>query len=208
MLRDNLLKAQNRMKQFADKGRTERSFSIGDSVYLKLQPYRQSSVALRRNLKLSSKYYEPYKIVQKVGSVAYKLELPEGSTIHPVFHVSLLKPSTKGVSPTQDLPLTTEDGQVKIAQESILATREVVRKRQMVLQVLVKWLNLTPDDSTWKDASVLRSQFPNFQFNPSQRIIPMKRQAKNVSSCMADVAKGEAREEVSCNSVRTQLDHR
>ncbi|XP_027158315.1 microtubule-associated protein 70-1-like [Coffea eugenioides] len=199
MLRDNLLKAQNRMKQFVDKGRTERSFSIGDSVYLKLQPYRQSSVALRRNLKLSSKYYGPYKIVQKVGSAAYKLELPEDSTIHPVFHVSLLKPSTKGVSPTQDLPLTTENGQVKIAPESILATREVVRKRQKVLQVLVKWLNLTPDDSTWEDASVLRSQFPNFQFNPSQRIIPMKRQAKNVSSCVAawlTWQKGEAREEI------------
>lgn len=55
LLKENLEIAQNRMKQNADKSRLERSFEVGESVYLKLQPYRQNSVALRRNLKLSSK---------------------------------------------------------------------------------------------------------------------------------------------------------
>lgn len=77
------------MKFFADKRRTEREFVVGDWVYLKLQPYRQTSLALRRNLKLSSKYYGPYLILEKVGLVAYKLALPMQSKINLVFHVSL-----------------------------------------------------------------------------------------------------------------------
>lgn len=49
------------MKALADKGRTNRHFEVGDRVYLRLQPYRQSSIALRRNLKLAAKYYGPVK---------------------------------------------------------------------------------------------------------------------------------------------------
>ena len=62
-------------------------------MYLRLQPYRHSSVALRRNLKLSPRFFGPFQITQKVGEVAYKLNLPETSKIHPVFHVSNLKPA-------------------------------------------------------------------------------------------------------------------
>ncbi|KAK4346772.1 hypothetical protein RND71_033111 [Anisodus tanguticus] len=60
VLKENLMKAQNRMKVNADRKRTEREFNIGDWVFLKLQPYRQTSIALRRSLKLASKYYGPY----------------------------------------------------------------------------------------------------------------------------------------------------
>jgi hypothetical protein len=62
------------MKHQADKGRSERSFEIGDMVYLKLQPHIQSSVAPRSNHKLSFKFFGPFKVLQKVGSVAYKLD--------------------------------------------------------------------------------------------------------------------------------------
>ncbi|OIT32972.1 hypothetical protein A4A49_14857 [Nicotiana attenuata] len=62
LLKDNLQKAQERMKLYTDQKRTERAFQVGDMACLKLQPYRQTSLALRKNLKLSSKYYEPYQI--------------------------------------------------------------------------------------------------------------------------------------------------
>lgn len=72
-LRENLLQAQNRMKLQADNGRSERTLEIGDWIYLNVQPYRQVTLAIRSNLKLSSKYYGPYQVIEKVGAVAYKL---------------------------------------------------------------------------------------------------------------------------------------
>lgn len=90
-LKENLSKAQNRMKVQADKRRSERSFEVGDWVYLKLQPYRQSSVMARPSQKLAARFFGPYQITKRVGSVAYVLQLPPNSKIHSTFHVSMLK---------------------------------------------------------------------------------------------------------------------
>ncbi|XP_070007876.1 uncharacterized protein [Nicotiana sylvestris] len=79
------------MKQFADQRRTEREFQVGDMVYLKLQPYRQTFIALKKNLKLSSKYYGLFQVISRIGQVAYKLLLPPDSKVHPAFYISLLK---------------------------------------------------------------------------------------------------------------------
>ena len=75
----------------ADKGRSERSFQVGDQVYLKMQPHVQTSLAPRANQKLAFKYFGPYRILERIGAVAYKLALPATVAIHPVFHVSQLK---------------------------------------------------------------------------------------------------------------------
>jgi hypothetical protein len=72
------------MKHQADKNRTEREFVVGEQVYLKLQPFIQTSVATRGNHKLSFRYDGPFKILARVGMVAYKLDLPEDARIHPV----------------------------------------------------------------------------------------------------------------------------
>ena len=75
------------MKNQADKHRVERSFSNGDWVYVKLQPYRQRSLKPTALGKLSPKFYGPFQVLHKVGEVAYKLDLPASSLIHPVFHL-------------------------------------------------------------------------------------------------------------------------
>ncbi|XP_071939023.1 uncharacterized protein [Coffea arabica] len=130
------------MKQKADRLRSDRSFAGGDLVYLKLQPYRQTNVALRRNLKLSAKYYGPFKALQKVGPVAYKLELPTGSAIHPMFHVSQLKPFTKGEPVQYSLPSLNEQGEVRVAPQAVLERRTKRRGGQATEQVLILWENL------------------------------------------------------------------
>lgn len=84
-VRQHLLRTQQRMKSQADKHRSERVFNIGDFVFLRLQPYVQSSLAPRSHHKLCFKYFGPFEVIDKIGFVAYKLALPPGSAVHPVF---------------------------------------------------------------------------------------------------------------------------
>jgi len=158
VVRQHLLRAQQRMKLQADKKRSERSFSVGDMVYLKLQPYVQSSLAPRAHQKLSFRYFGPYKTLEAIGTVAYKLELPPGSSIHPVFHVSLLKPAPPHKSQVSaDIPESDFGLQVP---ELILTRRLHPRQNGAVAQVLVKWSNMDVDLATWEDAEALHQKFP------------------------------------------------
>ena len=104
----------------------EWEFQQGDLVYMKLQPYVQSTVAARSNEKLSFRFYGPYKVLQWVGKLAYKLELPEGSRIHLVIHVSQLKKHIpKDVAVTEDLTsVSTDPFQVQLPMK-ILQTRVI-----------------------------------------------------------------------------------
>ena len=77
------------MKQQLD--RTNRTPDVGDWAHVKLQSYRQHSVALKLNQQLEAKFFGPFQVVPKIGYVAYKLNPPKSSKIHPVFHISLLK---------------------------------------------------------------------------------------------------------------------
>ena len=63
----------------------------GELVYLRLQPYRKSSLKTNGVDKLQPRFYGTYKILSKIGEVAYELEMPPESKIHNVFHVSFLK---------------------------------------------------------------------------------------------------------------------
>ena len=79
------------MKQQENKHRIERSFEKGDWVFLRLQPYKDVSLKkLNKENKFAPKYYGPYKVLQKIGSMSYKLEIPASSQVHPFFYVSCL----------------------------------------------------------------------------------------------------------------------
>ena len=103
LIKLHLLRARDRMKHQADKNRSERVLAVGDKVFIKLQPYVQSSVARRACHKGSFKYFCPFTITARIGQVAYRVALPETSSVHPVFHVSLLRKALKAQRPTDSL---------------------------------------------------------------------------------------------------------
>ena len=76
VLAEHLHRARNIMKSQAHKKRADRSFVLGDSVFIKLQPYVQTTVAHRSNHKLSFRYFGPYKIIRVVNPVAYGSSFP------------------------------------------------------------------------------------------------------------------------------------
>lgn len=160
-LKANLHAANNRMQQIANSKRRDLEFQEGDWVFLKLHPYRQHTVFKRAFQKLASRFYGPFQIEQRIGKVAYKLKLPEGSRIHPVFHVSLLKKKVgSSITPIVELPPTaTDDEDILIQPETILDTRWIKKGSQFVEESLVKWKHLSTDDATWENSQELRERF-------------------------------------------------
>ena len=90
-LRENLQQVQNQQKIYVDRHRIERAFEVDDMVFLRLQSYQQSTLKRGGAEKLQPSFYGPYQVIRRVGEVAYEIELPPGSRIHNVFHISCLK---------------------------------------------------------------------------------------------------------------------
>ncbi|GAB2284266.1 hypothetical protein Dimus_039655 [Dionaea muscipula] len=162
-LHENLARAQSKQKSYADKKRREKNFKEGDIVFLRLQPYRQNTVAVRKSLKLAARYFGPYKILRRIGSVAYELELPPTALIHNMFHVSLLKGSVAaGCTSVLEPPHMNGEGHMVVEPQAILDQREITRRGRKVKQYLIQWVNLCLTDATWEDTSFINKQFPDF----------------------------------------------
>jgi hypothetical protein len=121
-------------------------------VELKPQPYTQSSVVNRPYPKLAYKYFGPFKILERVGTMAYRLELPPDSKVHPVFHISQLKPFVADHTPVYStLPVTTDLEAAAAVPEQVLNCRLVKKGNTTIPQVLVKWSLLPSTSATWED---------------------------------------------------------
>lgn len=144
----HLLRAQYRMKKWADGKRKDRSFAVGDLVFLKLQPYRQQSFAKRPCDKLAARFNGPYEVIEKIGEVAYKL-LPPESKIHPVFHVSQLK-AAKGASfdPTPLPAQLAPSLELMVEPEMVLGVRQHDNQGQESAEVLIQWKGLPSSEAT------------------------------------------------------------
>ncbi|XP_015946584.1 uncharacterized protein LOC107471601 [Arachis duranensis] len=152
--RSYLDKAAKRMKKWADKKRRHASYQVGDKVMIKLLP--QQFKAFRKVHKgLIRKYEGPFEIIGRVGEVAYKVQLPPSMKIHPVFHVSMLKPyhgdqdePSRGDS-SRAPPVVIRSFDKEI--EEILANR-IVRRRGVPpsIQYLIKWKALPITKASWE----------------------------------------------------------
>lgn len=161
VIRQQLLRAQQRMKAQADKHRSERTFQVNDLVYLKLQPYIQQSVEARGNQKLAFRFFGPYKILKRIGEVAYKLELPSSSQVHPVVHVSQLKKHVPA-----NTPVSTSLGSLAAITDISLQPLQIVERAFVAhgsataTRIRVRWAGLPPDLTSWEDADDLCRRYP------------------------------------------------
>ena len=81
VLKDNLQVSQNQQKKYEDQHRFEKHFQANELVYLRLHPYKQTTIKGKGSENLKPRFYGPYKVIQKIREVAYELELPTGSKI-------------------------------------------------------------------------------------------------------------------------------
>lgn len=123
------------------------------------------TVNFRSNNKLAPKYYGPYLIIRKVGAVAYTLQLPASSKIHPIFHVSLLK-KHHGVPPAtmdESIPLEYDPASTfERTPADVLEIMTMKRKNVAVVQWLILWQHQAREEATWEDASVIMKKYPSF----------------------------------------------
>ncbi|MCI31920.1 hypothetical protein A2U01_0053132, partial [Trifolium medium] len=131
-----------------------------DLVFVKLRPYRQNSVVGRRIHKLSKRFYGPCKIAQAIGDVAFKLELPPTSKIHPVFYASQLKPCIDVAAEPLELPLATK-GNCPMIQPLVVLDWKAGTVTGTT-QVLIQWEGLFSEDATWEDYEDIRATYPEF----------------------------------------------
>ncbi|KAL8167278.1 hypothetical protein V2J09_008777 [Rumex salicifolius] len=172
ILKQQLLKVQSQMTNSANSHHRDVNFEEGDLVFLRLQPYRQKTLARRSNQKLAPRFFGPYVIKRRIGKVAYELELPAGTRIHPMFHVSLLKPA-RGHSlliSTQPPPIS-DSFELAVQPEKILAHRWKSIGGIIVLELLIQWANRPTEEASWEEYDMLQQQFPNFQLEDKSNFL-------------------------------------
>ena len=102
--------------------------------------------------KLAFKFFGSFHIIERIGAVAYKLDLPSHSSIHPVFHVSQLKGYTPDFTPVfADLPLIPALDAAETYPEQILDRQLVKQGNAAVPQVLIKWTGIPATSATWEN---------------------------------------------------------
>ena len=148
--KDALRRAQDRQKRFADEHRREVELHQGDLVLLNSKNLRIQTAGTR---KLLPKWVGPFKVLERIGPVAYRLELPPNMRCHAVFHVSLLKPFKTGPGRIQPPPTPLEvaaDYEFEVEQLLDHRPSKWGRRSSSKYDYFVKWLGYGAEHNTWE----------------------------------------------------------
>ncbi|GJR89200.1 putative reverse transcriptase domain-containing protein [Tanacetum coccineum] len=162
-IKQRIQTAHDRQKSYADLKRKPMEFQVGDKVMLKVLPWK-GVVRFGKRGKLNPRYVGPFKVLKKVGAVAYKLELPqELSRVHNTFHVSNLKKCYSDdplVVPLEGLQV---DDKLHFVEEPVeIMDREVKQlRRSRVPIVKVRWNSRRGPEFTWEREDQFRKKYPH-----------------------------------------------
>ena len=145
-------------------------FSEGDFVYLKVSPIRGTR-RFQVQGKLAPRYIGPYKVLKRIGAVAYRIQLPEEmSDIHPVFHVSQLRKCLR--VPEEQIPVETIDLQKDLRYQEVpvkILDTVTRRTRNSAVRICrVQWSRHGEEKATWEREDALKKEFPHlFRTQPN-----------------------------------------
>ncbi|GKE12014.1 hypothetical protein Tco_1415565 [Tanacetum coccineum] len=165
---DRMQAAHDRQKSYADKRRRPLEFEVGDKVMLKVAPWK-GVIRFEKRGKLNRRYIGPFQIIERIGLVAYRLELPqELSRVHNVFYVCNLKKYLSDdtlVIPLEEIQL---DDKLYFGEEPVeIMDREVKQlKRSRIPIVKVRWNARRGPEYTWEREDQFREKYPHLFINP------------------------------------------
>eukprot|EP00253_Pinus_taeda_P004557 PITA_04557 len=137
-IRQRLKEAQDRQKSYADAHRTDRRYEVGDQVFIRIKP-NKSTIRFGKGTKLSPRFIGPFKVVERVGPVAYRLALPPH--LHKIHNVS-------------------DEGVISVEPLRILERSVRQLRNRLVDQVKVQWDKYSPGSATWEDTEDICQRYP------------------------------------------------
>ena len=162
LIRQRLLTAQSLQNSYADVRRQPLDFEVGDHVFLKVM-LKIGVVRFGKRGKLSPRFIGPFKILEMIGTVAYRLALPPSmSGVHEVFHVSMLLKYTPDPAHVVDWGQIEVDTDETFEEElvCIVDSRDKVLRRKTVRLVRVLWRHYGVEESTWELEDTMRATYP------------------------------------------------
>nr|GEX72508.1 putative reverse transcriptase domain-containing protein [Tanacetum cinerariifolium] len=167
LIKQRMQAAQDRQKNYADRKRKPMEFQIRDSVMLKVSPWNRV-VRFGNRGKLNLRYVRPFKVLAKVGKVAYKLELPqELSRVHHTFHVSNLKKCYSDEPLVMSLEGVHIDDTLRFMEEPVeIIEREIKRlKQSRIPLVKIRWNSRRGPEFTWERKDSFKKKYPHLFTN-------------------------------------------
>ncbi|GJS42401.1 hypothetical protein Tco_0567444 [Tanacetum coccineum] len=166
-IKSHIQAARDRQKSYADVRRKPLEFQVGDKVMLKVSPWK-GVIRFGKRGKLNPRYIGPFKIIAKVGTVAYRLELPEKlSRVHSTFHVSKLKKCMADEPLAIPLDEIQVDDKLNFIEEPVeIMDREVKRLKQSRIPIVkVRWNSKRGPEFTWEREDQMQKKYPHLFTN-------------------------------------------
>ncbi|XP_055826394.1 uncharacterized protein LOC129894772 [Solanum dulcamara] len=162
-IQGRLLTAQSRQKSYTDQRVRPLEFMVGDHVWLRVSPMK-GVMRFGRKGKLSPRFIGPFEILARVGEVAYRLALPPSlSTVHNVFHVSMLRKYVPDESHVLSLNSVELGPDLTFEEEPIAILDRQVRKLRTkeIASVKVQWKHRSVGEATWETEADMHAKYPH-----------------------------------------------